>query len=511
MKMKQPFVFSVLLSGLVILLFLQDVNAKADKICMKDLGCFERKGDFFHPLYRPIDMLPQPRETINTRFKLYTSKNPREPYILSTDDKSSLCSEDSPLDVNKPTRLITHGFMDTELFGKWQEELKDELMLNEDINCIIVDWSGGNKPPYAQATANTRVVGAEIAFLLKTLTDLCGLSTMKVHIIGHSLGSHIASYGGAGVQKYNLTVGRITGLDPAEPFFQNMPTTVRLDPSDADFVDVIHSDAKTILLLGFGMEQQVGHIDFYPNNGRNQPGCKSSKFTSFIVSGLVEGSRRFISCNHQRAIDFFIATTNRRGCLPVGIGCKDWDTFLEGKCTECGPDGSKCGIMGIRAYEFYPHKRDDFQLKTFLKTTGKSPFCLYHYGIQVKLYNAKSSKNQEGKLTVSLNGALEEVEAPLSKENEALYHGSTYKYLFTTSNILGDIKSVTFSWKHHRDPKNPLTWGILRKPKLYVEYIKVIPLNYVDMKERNKKIGKYCFGKEKDIESGKAATFIQDC
>ena len=40
------------------------------------------------------------------------------------------------------------------------------------------------------------------------------------------------------------------GLDPAEPYFQYMPEHVRLDPSDAKFVDVLHTDTKTILLLG---------------------------------------------------------------------------------------------------------------------------------------------------------------------------------------------------------------------------------------------------------------------
>ena len=46
-------------------------------------------------------------------------------------------------------------------------------------------------------------------------------------------------------------IGRISGLDPAEPLFQNMPTFVRLDPSDAKFVDVIHTDANNEL-LNFG-------------------------------------------------------------------------------------------------------------------------------------------------------------------------------------------------------------------------------------------------------------------
>lgn len=37
------------------------------------------------------------------------------------------------------------------------------------------------------------------------------------------------------------------GLDPAEPYFQGCPILVRLDPTDAKFVDVIHSDALPMI------------------------------------------------------------------------------------------------------------------------------------------------------------------------------------------------------------------------------------------------------------------------
>ena len=49
------------------------------------------------------------------------------------------------------------------------QEMKDAFLLNDDVNVIITDWSGGNLPPYVQATANTRVVGAQIADLINTI------------------------------------------------------------------------------------------------------------------------------------------------------------------------------------------------------------------------------------------------------------------------------------------------------------------------------------------------------
>lgn len=40
------------------------------------------------------------------------------------------------------------------------------------------------------------------------------------------------------------------GCDPAQHYFQNIPPFVRLYPSDADFVDVKHSDATDIMFIG---------------------------------------------------------------------------------------------------------------------------------------------------------------------------------------------------------------------------------------------------------------------
>jgi len=64
------------------------------------------------------------------------------------------------------------------------------------------------------------------------------------------------------------------GLDPALPYFTLSNRTGRLDRSDADIVDVIHTCSNFL-----GMASFLGDIDFYPNEGTNfQPGCNLDVF-----------------------------------------------------------------------------------------------------------------------------------------------------------------------------------------------------------------------------------------
>ena len=59
------------------------------------------------------------------------------------------------------------------------------------------------------------------------------------------------------------------GLDPAGLYFTIVGPEVRLDPSDAEYVDVIHTGAVV-----FGtVRTDAGQIDFFPNGGYHQPGC----------------------------------------------------------------------------------------------------------------------------------------------------------------------------------------------------------------------------------------------
>ncbi|GIY64939.1 pancreatic lipase-related protein 2 [Caerostris extrusa] len=285
-----------------------------------------------------------------------------------------------------------------------------------------------------------------------------------------------------------------------------MPTSVRLDPSDASFVDVIHSDAASkIRFIGFGMNQLVGHVDFFPNNGRKQPGCTKEKFLTFITEGLKEGLRRFGSCNHQRSLDFFHHSINYRKVVPVGYQCSSWEEFLDGKCSECGKDMKQCAIMGIRADEYKPYKGKGTQTAFFLQTSGKAPYWQYHYQISVKLYKFGSSQDTAGKIDVTLFGSKADQLFHLQDKAVDLIHGSRYQYLVTTDKDLGEIKSVSMVWT--LQTLNPLK--IIFKPSLYVEYITVVPMNTLEKSPRKLTDRAFCGNPKSAIKAKSTASFLK--
>ncbi|GAB5578811.1 pancreatic lipase-related protein 2 [Prionailurus iriomotensis] len=188
------------------------------------------------------------------------------------------------------------------------------------------------------------------------MTEL-GYGPEDVHLIGHSLGAHAAAEAG---RRLGGRVGRITGLDPAEPCFQGTPEEVRLDPSDAMFVDVIHTDsAPMIPFLGFGMSQKVGHLDFYPNGGKQMPGCQKNALSTIVdINGLWEGTRDFVACNHLRSYKYYSSSiTSPDGFL--GYPCASYNDFQEG-----------CPQMGHYADQFQGKTRAVGQ--TFFLNTGDS-------------------------------------------------------------------------------------------------------------------------------------------
>ncbi|XP_025832238.1 lipase member H-like [Agrilus planipennis] len=123
----------------------------------------------------------------------------------------------------------------------------------------------------------------------------------------HSLGAHIAGCAGAAV---NSSIGVIVGLDPAGPLFHSSETDNRLDPSDAQFVQAIHTCAGRL-----GYRGSLGTADYRPNGGGNQPGC------TLEPTG---------SCAHGRAFALF-AESVRSGGFSVWK-CDSYSNFRSGEC-----------------------------------------------------------------------------------------------------------------------------------------------------------------------------------
>lgn len=84
----------------------------------------------------------------------------------------------------------------------------------------------------------------------------------------YSVGAHIAGLTSNFIKTGKI--GRITGLDPTIIFYMSNNRSRDLDPTDAHFVDVIHTAAGIL-----GQWGPSGHADFYVNGGTSQPGCAS--------------------------------------------------------------------------------------------------------------------------------------------------------------------------------------------------------------------------------------------
>ncbi|KAJ8305692.1 hypothetical protein KUTeg_016237, partial [Tegillarca granosa] len=378
--------------------------------------------------------MPDSPEQIQTDFLLYTRLNPATEQHLSYDDSVTLNT--SNFDSSKMTRFIIHGFTHNG-HRQWLANLVAALLKKEDSNVIVVDWGHGAGIPYGQATANTRVVGAEIAVLIQSMISQ-GASASNMHLIGHSLGAHIAGYAGERVAH----IGRITGLDPADPYFQGTDTRVRLDPSDADFVDVIHTDGSSITSLGMGAIQAMGHVDFYPNGGKDQPGCDAgavNKLTDTVWTAVTHldyyAAEGAVACSHERSYAYFTESVNSE-CPFRAYPCTSADEFHSGNCLRC--HGDDCSEMGFNADKF-----KTAQGSHYLETQGSAPYCDYHFQI-----NITGNNNMGGKLLLAVQGTKgHSGEIKLMTDNEHHTTGHSISKFFKLTKDIGDVTSIALQYE----------------------------------------------------------------
>ncbi|KDR21088.1 Pancreatic lipase-related protein 2 [Zootermopsis nevadensis] len=210
-----------------------------------------------------------------------------------------------------------------------------------------------------------------------------GVRPSDVHMVGFSLGAHVAACASHVVQtRLSVKVGRITGLDPASPIFRSnlfVESERKLDKNDAEFVDIIHTDGSPVWTDGFGLLQPLGHVDFFPNGGREQPGCSDGR-ASVVVSHFDGSLDIDVACSHVRAWRLFVESLNQHpgGCQFMAYPCRaGLPSFQHGNCYpslqkcagEIFPFARSCGMMGINAEQ----ARGRGTL--YLVTRDSSPFC----------------------------------------------------------------------------------------------------------------------------------------
>lgn len=255
----------------------------------------------------------------------------------------------------------------------------------------------------------------------------------NVHMIGHSLGAHLCGYTGYYLKKdFNMTLGRITGLDPAELAFTETNPMVRLDVTDAKYVDIVHSDATPFVpKIGLGLYEPIGHLDFYPNGGFNQPGCDQTlrkRKDGMWISSMFQ----FFSCSHGRAIHLYTESM-RTKCPFTAITCESYEQFLAGDCFDCDQDGHMCFQFGFHSQNSYRKMLDAKQLignqeiQAFFITGAGEPYCRTHYKVLIKVSDTEESVihgGEIGRFHMSIYGSKGEHSDKLafSEDAESVLH-----------------------------------------------------------------------------------------
>lgn len=125
-----------------------------------------------------------------------------------------------------------------------------------DFNILIVDYAPAVREPcLSQIDWAPRFASLCISQLVHYISEHPrGVSPDYMHFIGYSVGAHISGLVANHIKPSEGKIGRITGLDPTIFVYAGTNNSRDLDPSDAHFVDILHSSAGIL-----GQWQPSGH------------------------------------------------------------------------------------------------------------------------------------------------------------------------------------------------------------------------------------------------------------
>lgn len=323
-------------------------------------------------------------ETSEINFYL-SVKNMRDGIKITGDNIKSIGSD--KFDPSLKTCFVVHGFVG-DATDPWVVDLNQNLLQYTKMNIILVDWGSGKRSVnYTNAVRNTQVAATGIFEFLKSVkanikqpADAKKTLWNNIYCIGHSLGAQICGKAGRLIQDDKFfIVERITGLDPARPCFVNEKLDLKLDKSDAQFVDIIHTQADNSI-TALGMRDLMGHADYYVNGGGMQPSCSGILYTARSAKAI---------CSHFRACHYFTASivaANSGNCRFQGYA---WDRTYDQavKIVDKVKNGTacpNCPEMGINA------AKNKAQGSFLVLTSTTKPQCSWNEAdIQSVLYALK--------------------------------------------------------------------------------------------------------------------------
>ncbi|XP_042315847.1 lipase member I isoform X2 [Sceloporus undulatus] len=377
---------------------------------------------------------------LKVQILLYTRRNPNCAESFSDRDDYNLTAS-IHLNVTKKTIIIIHGYRPTGAPPVWIDKIKDLLLERENVNIIIVDWNrGATTMNYPSAVSNAK----KLVDILKNMIDQMrenGASLDSIYMIGVSLGAHVAGFVG---KAYNGKIGRITGLDPAGPSFTGKLPHERLDYSDAQFVDVIHTDIDAL-----GYRKPLGNIDFYPNGGTDQPGCPKT-----ILGGIAH----YFKCDHQRSV-FLYMSSLEDNCNVTAYPCDSYVDYRNGKCVSCEAfHPLPCPVLGYYADKWKERliEKNPPVTTAYFDTSDKDPFCMYHYFVDIIIWNKIS---REGFIKIKItDNAGNTTESKINSDAAAFHQYKQAKILAGFYPDFDNISKIalTYSTSNTVGPKYKL-------------------------------------------------------
>lgn len=289
--------------------------------------------------------------------------------------------------ASRLTKVVAHGFLN-EGDSFCADFAEAYFQTKIDVNILCIDWENlASGRDYVGPARNSIKVGKHVGkkLIVKKLILQLKQKPESIHVIGFSLGAHLAGHLGRTVfKKIKRKIGRISGLDPARPHFP-MDENGHLCKDDAQFVDVIHTNSGDILEGCLGIWDPLGHVDFYPNGGVHQPGCQSHRDCSgwwgFVrcLGGLIDVFKG--ACSHGKSKKMYLDSIKHRN-IPgylQSVQCESYEAFEEGQC-----DFNLKIPMGEASYDFAKYLNDNKYDKTFFLVTKESAPFMYNASIKHK-------------------------------------------------------------------------------------------------------------------------------